>query len=123
MGSIRGPGRGVAWGRNRSHVHWNFCSLETVLEEPSWRSEGRVGVGTSRVQGPRRWRKPRIAGEKVVTAEIEGIVPVLDLEGTSRSCREMPKVPEKAEIQGWSRRKPPRRESVRLRNSSGSVTA
>src|SRR3954467_13063178 len=61
MGSVRGPGRGVARGRNPGHVHWNFCSPATVLEEPPWMSEGRVGVGTSRVQDPRTWRRPRIA--------------------------------------------------------------
>ncbi len=62
-------------------------------------------------------------GRNVVTAEIEVIVPLLDLGGANRSRREMPKVPEKAEIQGWSRRKLPRQERLRLRNSSGSVTA
>src|SRR4051794_41403005 len=46
--------------------------------------------------------------EKVVTAEIEVIVPLLDLGGTNRSrSREMPKVAEKAEIRGGSRRKLP----------------
>jgi hypothetical protein len=61
--------------------------------------------------------------EKGVTAEIEVFVPLLNLGETSRGRREKPKVAEKAKIQGWSRRKLPRQESLRLRNSSGSVTA
>ena len=35
----------------------------------------------------------------------------------------MPKVPEKTENQGWSWRKLPRQESLRPRNSSGSLTS
>jgi hypothetical protein len=61
--------------------------------------------------------------ETVVTAEIEVTIPLLDLGGTNRNRGEMPKVAEKTEIQGWSRRKLPRQERLRLRNSSGSVTA
>ncbi len=87
-------------------------------------SEGRVGVRTGRVQEPRTWRKPRIAeGESRNGWDRSDCVRLLDLEGTSRSRGEMPKVAEKAEIQGRPRRKLPRQESLRLRNSSGSVTA
>jgi hypothetical protein len=32
------------------YAHYNFCSLVTVLEEPSWKSEGRVRVLDESVQ-------------------------------------------------------------------------
>src|SRR3954451_24511303 len=63
MGSARGPGRGVAGGKDFSYVHYKFCSQATVAEEPSWMSEGEVRVLTSRIQEPRTWGKPRsVAG-------------------------------------------------------------
>ena len=54
-------GRPPHWEGPHDNVHYNFCSLGTVLEEPSWKSEGRVRVLTSRFEGPRSWRKPRVA--------------------------------------------------------------
>src|SRR4051794_6961869 len=64
-----------------------------------------------------RWR------EEVVTIGVEEIAPVLDLGGANRSRGGRPRVPEKSRLEGRSWRKLPGQESLRLRNSSGSVTA
>jgi hypothetical protein len=37
-------GRPPPWEGPGDEGHWNFCSQETVLEEPSWKSEGRGRV-------------------------------------------------------------------------------
>jgi hypothetical protein len=85
---------------------------------PEGESQGRVGSRKLGRGGNRESRR-----KEVLTIESQGIAPLLDLGGANRSRRGIPKVPEKAEIQGWSRRKLPRQESLRLRNSSGSLTA
>jgi hypothetical protein len=103
-------------------MYTKFCPLATVLEEPSWMSEGRVRVLVgSRNLGRGGNRESR--REEVVTIEVQVIAPLLDLGGANRSRRGMPKVSEKAQIQGWTRRKLPRQESLRPRNSSGSLTS
>ena len=51
------------------------------------------------------------------------MVTLLDLGGANRTHCRMREVPQRAENQGWSWRKPSRLESLRVRNSSGSLTA
>src|SRR3954452_19440689 len=103
----------------RNYAHWARC----------WRSRrgSRVG-GESRglieaFQGRRSWGNRGSQREELRTIELDSNGPRLDLGGANRSRGAMRTVPEKAENQGWSRRKPPALESLRVRNSSGSVTA
>ena len=57
-----------------------------------------------------------------VTIEVP-MIARLDVGGANRARGWKPEVPENAENQGWPRRKLPRQESIRVRNSSGSLTA
>ena len=68
--------------------------------------------------GNRGSRKPELR-----TSGVQALVTPLDLRGTNGTREEGRKVPKRAEKQGWSWRTLPRDESLRLRNSSGSLTS
>jgi hypothetical protein len=106
------------------HVHWAICSVAAVVEEPLLLSEGSVRVlkelfpsdlGRGGNRGARN--------QELVTIEVRAFAPCLALGGTNRTRGWIPKVPEKTVNQGPSWRNLPRQESLKPRNSSGSLTS
>src|SRR5512135_2385792 len=99
-----------------------------VQSRRPWRSRRRRGRKESRSEraGSRDLGRGGNRGsrrQELVTIGVQAFAPVLALGGTNRTRGWMPKVPEKTENQRPSRRKRPRQESLRPRNSSGSLTS
>jgi hypothetical protein len=87
--------------------------------------ELRVRAITTRFESPPVVEETEVRDgrQEFVTIEVLMIAPLLDVGGANRARGWMPEVPKNPENQGASRRKLPRQESPRLRNSSGSLTA
>jgi hypothetical protein len=126
--------RGDRYGLDRETRDGHRCGEEPpimytgccVQSWRSWRSRCRdrreaSGSSTSRIERPRSWGKPRV--ETSGARNDSGPSPCL-LVGLGRSQQDprmRQKIQETAENQGPSWRKQPRQESLRPRNSSGSL--
>ena len=123
IGSILRPRRAVAGSRSGGPCTPVFLSRWAAVEEPSPTSERSLRVGTDWFEGPRSWRGPRV--EEAGTRNDRGpshCHPV----GPGRSRREPrsdARSPGETKIPGSTWRKPPRQQSVKPRNSSGSLTS
>ena len=115
---------GRRWGKEPQPVYTGHF----VQSRRPWRS---------RPRHPREESRPERAGsrdlgrggnrgsrrQELVTIGVQTMAPLLDLGGANRIRGWRRKGSEKAENQGSSWRKPPRQESLRPRNSSGSLTS
>jgi hypothetical protein len=106
------------------HVHRSIRSVAAVVEERLSLSEGSVRVLNELVLRKLGRGGNRGSGsEELVRLQVQALAPLLALGGTNRRCGRRPKTPEKTVNPGPSWRKLPRQESLKPRNSSGSLTS
>jgi hypothetical protein len=105
----------------------NMHTLTFVHLIWSWRSRrgSRRGVKglTSRFEGPRSWRKPRVAKAETRSNRGPSDGQAVGPGGNQQGPKMVSKSQEKAMSQEASQRKRPRPKSLRPRNSSGSLTS
>jgi hypothetical protein len=104
-------------------VYLSICSLMAALETPSPKPRrGELG-SHEQIRAVSVVEEPRIVKVRICNDSGPSPCYLWTYAEPMRTRRRMRKVLRRAEHQGWSRRKPSRLESLRVRNSSGSLTA